>query len=86
MGKGKRSRRTHEVSNPEAEARKAKADRIAAEAAHRRRIAGYINDLGAAGVRVRQETARRHDIDESPDRKRTRREASRRAIRESRDS
>lgn len=83
MGKGKRSRRAHEVSNPEAETRKAEEDRAAAEAAHRKRIAGYINDLGAAGVRIRQETARRHDIDELPSRKRTRREASRRAIRES---
>ena len=86
MGKGKRSRRTHEVSNPEAEARRAEQDRIVAEAAYRRRIAEYINDLGAEGVRARQEMARRHDIDESPDRKRTRREVSRRAIRESRDS
>lgn len=83
MGKGKRSRRTHEVSNPEAEARRAEQDRIVAEAAHRKRIAGYINDLGVTSVRVRQETVRRHDVDDNPRHKRTREEVSKRAIRES---
>lgn len=84
MGKGKRSRRTHEVSNPEVEARKAEEDRAKAEAAHRTRIAGYINNLGATGVRARQEAARRHDVDDDPRYTRTRAEVSKRAIRESR--
>ncbi len=83
MGKGKRSRQTHEVSNPEADARRAERDAAEAETARRTRVALHINALGAAGVRVRQETARRHDVDERPDRKKPRREAGRRAIRES---